>query len=217
MSRFHTIHTMPIGTCQEMLLSGDYKLINRGNIPLFSISSKKAYSAFVEQLYMLFGGEDEIIKNIDKDVLIQSMAIRIDNLKMLMKSLSLCYELKDFPKKIELLDDLKKHYRKIFNTYPENVDASADLETQKEQINKVLQPITRQITILSHKLKALIPQVDKEEEREEEKDNKGLSLHILFVESVENRNIDRGMSVYEFKLKYDNAVKISERNKNING
>lgn len=191
-------------------MSGDYLLICNGKAPLIKARAKKAHNKFIEQMQGLFGGEEELIEAIGKDSLIQSLSDKRNALINLKDGLTCVYQVKDNVRgKIEALDKLKATYRKIYFDYPSSVDSNADLNTQKEQTDKVIKPIESEILRLEYKIKELSP---KKEKSTENKKPVGLELHILFTQQVlEMAMFDRNMSVHSFSIIYDQAIKKNEK------
>ena len=210
-TKYHDIYSMSVQRCQQMLMSGDYMLICNNYKPLIKARAKKAYSKFTEELQSLFGGEEELIEAIGKDMLIVSLKIKKVLLINLREGLLDCYYRKDIDNKIETLDSLKKTYRKIYFDYPKPVDVDADAETQKAQIDSVIKPLESEITRLEYKIKELSPPVNKEAEDKEDKKKEGLELHIMFLQSVSPEHFYRQMSVHDFSKAYNTAV--SKNNK----
>jgi len=206
MNKFHTIYSMSVQRCQEMLMSGDYLLICNGKAPLIKARAKKAYLKFIEELQSLFGGEEELINAIGKDMLIVSLKIKKVLLINLKEGLLDCYYRKDVDDKVETLDSLKKTYRKVYFDYPESVDPEADAETQKAQIDSVIKPIESEITRLEYKIKELSPPIKEDSEDKEDKKREGLEFHIMFLQSVSPEHFYRQMSVHDFSEAYNAAV-----------
>jgi hypothetical protein len=206
--KFHTIHSISVKDCQQMIISADYMMICKGKSinPFIKVMAKNAYQKFIEELRGLFGGEEELGKMIDLDVLVQGMRIKRQLLTNLHKGLECCYLVKDTPEKIQALDKLKEQYRKIYFDYPKLVDANADAETQKKQMDIVLKPIQAEVERLEYKIKELSP---KPTEKPKEEQQSGLELHILIIQAMnpEMGYIDRSMSVYSLSQAYESAVK----------
>jgi hypothetical protein len=213
--QYHSIHTISVADCQEMLMTDDYMLICRSKTrnPFIKRKAKQKHAEFIEDLSELFSGED-VSKLIDKDVLLQGMRLKLNNAVMLCDALTMCYGLKDevlrndqiVPNtdKIKLMSSLNASYRFRYFDYLKPVDQNVSVEEQNKVIEYNLKPIKSEISRLKYKIKDLTP---KQKEVEEEPNNLGLSLHISFVEAVENNGyLDRNISVSELKLKYDQAI-----------
>jgi len=204
---FHNINTMSVKHCQEMITTGNYLMICRSKTfnPITRIKAIKKYSGFIEKLQELFGNED-FEKLIGIDILIQGMRLKRNNLTLLHDGLKLCYDIKDTPRKIQLLDGFKEKHRLMLFRYPSVVDAEAEADEQKKQIDDVLKPIKSEIERLDYKIKEKTPLPNTNEVEKEDK-QLGLAMHIAFIEAVENNGyLDRDITVNELKFKYDQAV-----------
>ena len=169
---------------------------------------------------MLFGGEDELKKNIDLDVFLHNIKIKRLILINLHEGLKDCYSLRMNGSNVKTLDALKCQYRKIYFDYPKDIesksydeemamtdkDRDVYIKSQADKIDAILKPIKSEIEFLQYKIKENTP-IDNDDNKGETIPT-GLSLHIEFVQQVNSDRgyIDRRMTVNEFKHAYDSAI-----------
>ena len=210
--KYYTINSMSVQHCQQMLTDNDYMMIVIGKKPLIKSRAKKAYIEFTEELHKLFGGEEDLISAIGKDILIMNIRIRISMLAGLRDSLDWCYSVKSHVKgQIKLLDETKSLYRKIYFDYPKLVDENLSDNDYKDAINSVLKPISNEIIKLQYKVKEISP--TKEEKAVKPNENRGIGLHIMFLQSVSPEHFYKEMSVFDFSKAYETAVRKNSKNK----
>ena len=211
---------MSVNDCQQMIMDDDYLMICRGKRSLINIGAKKAYIDFIKQLRSLFGGDSELAKMIDLDIMLQGMRFKIDFLRLLMDKFNWCYSVRDTPAKIKSLDKAKEYYRTMFFDYPKSVDcityteemklSKSELkeyhELQSSQVKAALKPIVDKIRLLQYKIKEHAPKIDNEPIKKE--NQKGLELHIAFIEAMnpEKGYLDRNIPVSSLADKYNHAV-----------
>lgn len=202
---YHTIFSMSVKHCQEMLMTKDYLMICKGKVPTFKYKAKKEFEKFSEQLRELFSSED-LGALIDKDVFIRSLVIKQTILINLREGLISCYYRKDVGNKVQVLDSLRESYNKAFGNYPCVVDSEGDAETQKEQIEKVIKPIEGEIIRLKYKIQEYSPK-DKDSKKVE-KEYDGLIPYMEFVEAVlpELGYLSDSITVHRLSKLYKSAV-----------